>query len=492
MKRRSDHPPGAGPLPESHGVTYFTEPLGKTCTTALRWICTSTPAATSRLRWVSPILDTLPSRPPEVTTSSPLASASIMARCSFWRFIWGRIITKYSTTNISTSGSMLVSDDMMSPPPAAAAGAVWAKAEEMNTENSTGGNKWESPQADRNGAGRRVLARLYVGPLQRQSGAQCPHDVAGPGPAHGQAQGKSEPDRGPLGQGRAGPRVPPPARASGGGLGGRAALAPFSQQLVPALARRGQVALLDVAIALDLLRHLGQIKRQGMALGAQAGAQLLHQRLVLGDQGALSAALFGAAEHVKRRAAQALEPSQQPEAGEHGRPERLLDQVALGVLLGKQGRRQVVVELVITLELLPDAGQEGRIAVQARHLVLVLVGHQLEGLAGHGLAQRGLAQGRLGLLHPAHQGAVALGIGGVLVGTQKLDPARHQRLDRLAGLELHHLAGRQHLAHQRRVMRGQTAPVEGRLVGLDRHRVELDGAGQGGQAQRNPTALPGI
>jgi hypothetical protein len=29
-----------------------------------------------------------------VATSSPLASASIMARCSFWRFIWGRIITK--------------------------------------------------------------------------------------------------------------------------------------------------------------------------------------------------------------------------------------------------------------------------------------------------------------------------------------------------------------------------------------------------------------
>src|SRR4249919_3921493 len=51
-----------------------------------------------------------------------------MERCSFWRFIWGRIITKYSTTNISTSGSMLINEDCMSPP-----AAVWAKAEEMNT-----------------------------------------------------------------------------------------------------------------------------------------------------------------------------------------------------------------------------------------------------------------------------------------------------------------------------------------------------------------------
>src|SRR5574337_477029 len=55
-----------------------------------------------------------------------------MARCSFWRFIWGRIMMKYSTTNISTSGSMTVSEPIR-PPSAAAAGAVWAKAEEINT-----------------------------------------------------------------------------------------------------------------------------------------------------------------------------------------------------------------------------------------------------------------------------------------------------------------------------------------------------------------------
>src|SRR6218665_3956078 len=65
-----------------------------------------------------------------MTTSSPLARASTMALCSFWRFIWGRIITKYSTTNISTSGSMLSRLDSVPP----AAGAACAKALEINTE----------------------------------------------------------------------------------------------------------------------------------------------------------------------------------------------------------------------------------------------------------------------------------------------------------------------------------------------------------------------
>ncbi|MNR51873.1 hypothetical protein D3C85_1716160 [compost metagenome] len=72
-----------------------------------------------------------------------------MARCSFWRFIWGRIITKYSTTNISTNGSMPVSEPIMPPPSAAAAGAVWAKAEEINTAKTPqmDGQKEFSPAA---------------------------------------------------------------------------------------------------------------------------------------------------------------------------------------------------------------------------------------------------------------------------------------------------------------------------------------------------------
>jgi hypothetical protein len=42
-------------------------------------------------------------------------------------------MTKYSTTNISTKGNMLMRDDDKSLA-GAAAGAVWAMAEDMNTK----------------------------------------------------------------------------------------------------------------------------------------------------------------------------------------------------------------------------------------------------------------------------------------------------------------------------------------------------------------------
>jgi hypothetical protein len=44
----------------------------------------------------------------------------------FCFFIWGRIMTKYSTTNIKSKGNMLIKEDCMSPP-AAAAGAGLGK-----------------------------------------------------------------------------------------------------------------------------------------------------------------------------------------------------------------------------------------------------------------------------------------------------------------------------------------------------------------------------
>jgi len=54
------------------GQLYFIVPLGKTCTTALRCICTSTPVASSTAIKASPSLETRPRKPPAVTTSSPL------------------------------------------------------------------------------------------------------------------------------------------------------------------------------------------------------------------------------------------------------------------------------------------------------------------------------------------------------------------------------------------------------------------------------------
>ena len=71
--------------------------------------------------------------PPPITTSSPLAMASIMVLCSFCRFICGRIITKYSTTNINKMGNMLAMLPNGESAEPVAAGAACAKASEINT-----------------------------------------------------------------------------------------------------------------------------------------------------------------------------------------------------------------------------------------------------------------------------------------------------------------------------------------------------------------------
>ena len=67
--------------------------------------------------------------------SSPFCSASIMAFVSLARFICGRIMRKYRSTNISTIGS--------SPMYQSPLGAAWANAGEMTVrtpEGKNGGN----------------------------------------------------------------------------------------------------------------------------------------------------------------------------------------------------------------------------------------------------------------------------------------------------------------------------------------------------------------
>src|SRR5690606_29491306 len=73
----------------------FSVPFGSTF--AIAPFCTRmrTLSAISTLTKCSPISRTTPATPPLVITSSPLPSFSSMARCSFCRFICGRIIRKY-------------------------------------------------------------------------------------------------------------------------------------------------------------------------------------------------------------------------------------------------------------------------------------------------------------------------------------------------------------------------------------------------------------
>src|SRR5690606_34260340 len=73
----------------------FSVPLGRTLAMAPFCTRSCTPLATSTVMKASLRATTVPAMPPLVMTSSPLASLSSMALCSFCRFICGRIIRKY-------------------------------------------------------------------------------------------------------------------------------------------------------------------------------------------------------------------------------------------------------------------------------------------------------------------------------------------------------------------------------------------------------------
>src|ERR1700674_467710 len=82
--------------------------FGRMVVTAAFWMVISVPSAISTPTYASVTFVTLPTIPPFVTTSSPFAIAASMLRCSFWRFICGRIMMKYSTANMRIKGRKLM------------------------------------------------------------------------------------------------------------------------------------------------------------------------------------------------------------------------------------------------------------------------------------------------------------------------------------------------------------------------------------------------
>ncbi|MCG3190125.1 MAG: hypothetical protein LKCHEGNO_02736 [Burkholderiaceae bacterium] len=153
-------------------------------------------------------------------------------------------------------------------------------------------------------------------------------------------------------------------------------------------------------------------------------------------------------------------------------------------------------EFDVALELRRQLALEAAVGVKARHLVLVLVGHQLEQSSGHRAGEwrcGGAGQLRLARLHAAHTLGVALRVGGVLVGAQVLDPARDQRLDRFVGgcFGNNGRAVAQR-AQPLRVAGGEPTEREREQVVLHRDAVQLDGARQRGQAHRHQATLPGV
>ena len=134
--------------------------------------------------------------------------------------------------------------------------------------------------------------------------------------------------------------------------------------------------------------------------------------------------------------------------------------------------------------------------MQPRYFVLVLVGHQLEQVAGHGFGQRGawrgIPQQRFGRAHLLDKGFVLRRICRVLVAGKEV----HAGLDHLVQArlldELNHLLGFEQSLHRGQVVRATPAPFKRGLVVGHLHTVQLHRTHQRGVAQWHTALLPGV
>ena len=198
------------------------------------------------------------------------------------------------------------------------------------------------------------------------------------------------------------------------------------------------------------------------------------------------------AEDIEGRAAQAPQPGQPAEGGEHpGAEGELADAPGGRVGPGQEGRGEVEAQAEVALELAVHRLAEARIAEQAGHFVLVLVGQQLEVMAQYRFGEALAAQRGFGRTDAGHQVGVATGVGGVLVGGEHGRPAGDAVVQGFGAYGDHRR--RFHLPFDgAQVHGGPAAPQEGLAVHVHRRAVEFDGLVQAGGADRHPALLPGV
>src|SRR5439155_26707591 len=123
------------------------------------------------------------------------------------------------------------------------------------------------------------------------------------------------------------------------------------EEVLLLLARRGDVAHLDVAEAADFLRQRRKLDGKRMVRGRKLREHALEGRFVLGDERSLGAPLRGVAEWIERRAAQAAHGLQEAENWQHPGAKTHLARLARHrVLARQQRRRKVENELGIALQ----------------------------------------------------------------------------------------------------------------------------------------------
>ena len=195
--------------------------------------------------------------------------------------------------------------------------------------------------------------------------------------------------------------------------------------------KRSTFRSLIVLVAADQVRQARELHGALVALGREAAQRALDQAAVLADERALDPAHLRVAERIERGAAQTPHRDQQPEHPLEPRAER---ELPLHAERPQERRMELVAHLGLA-QLRLDRRADLRPEVQPRHLVLVLVGHQLEEVARHRLGEPRLARhGRpLRLGDRPDEVDVAARVGRVLVGDQLGDADLEQPPQLAAG-----------------------------------------------------------
>src|SRR6056297_1560353 len=130
-------------------------------------------------------------------------------------------------------------------------------------------------------------------------------------------------------------------------------------------------------IATDVCGQFCQLQESFVIAGVELTTDSRNQILVVLQHGAIELAVCGVAERVHRGSTQAAKFRQQTEGPEHPGAEPAFLRATLGVsLAAQQGRGQVEMNLVISLEGFLDLFHEVGLGKQPRYFVFILVGHE--------------------------------------------------------------------------------------------------------------------
>ena len=199
------------------------------------------------------------------------------------------------------------------------------------------------------------------------------------------------------------------------------------------------------------------------------------------------------AEDVERGPAEDAHATHEGEGRAHPGAKTLFSRAAGGFVAAREeGRRQIVAQFEVALEILRQTGAEGRVGEEAADFVFILVRHQLgcdlcDGARESAVRARKLRLGGFGL---GDEGTVFPGPAVAAPGAQAGHAVGQQVAQRVRDADF--LVATQPEGYQVGAGGGDAAEAEGALVHGDLRAVQHDGLHDVFHAQRDEAFLPGV